>query len=65
MSLVRHSDAVFTIFLRFTGREISALVVKLVDARTKLAEMLECIDELLNNGGARHSHGDQRDRHHL
>jgi hypothetical protein len=64
ISLIRHSDAVLTIFLQLTGREASALAIKLVEARVKLAEMLVSIDQLLNDGPTRRSDRDQRDRRH-
>jgi hypothetical protein len=47
VSLVRHSDAVLAIFLHLTGRKASLVAVSLADARSKLAEMLGFIDELL------------------
>jgi hypothetical protein len=63
-SLVRHSDAVLAIFLQLTGREASALAIKLADARIKLAEMLVSIDQLLNDRPTRRRDRDQRDRRH-
>jgi hypothetical protein len=47
ISLARHSDAVFKIFIRAAGRESLLVAVKLIDAREKLAAALETIDELV------------------
>jgi hypothetical protein len=46
VSLVRHSDAVLEVFLRLARREASVVTVGLIDARSKLAEMLVTVDEL-------------------
>ena len=47
VSLVRHSDVVLDAFLRLTGREALMVAVNLADARSKLVEMLEIVDQLL------------------
>jgi|SRR5271165_4310790 len=47
ISLARHSDAVFEILIRAAGRESLLVAVQLIDAREKLAAVLETIDELM------------------
>jgi hypothetical protein len=47
ISLAHHSDAVFEIFIRATGRESLLVAVQLIDAREKLAAALETIDKLV------------------
>jgi hypothetical protein len=47
VSLVCHSNFVFHAFLRLSGREASMVAVSLADARCKLVEILEMVDELL------------------
>jgi hypothetical protein len=48
VSLVRHSDGVLHAFLRLSGREASMVAVNLADARSRLVEILEVVDELLH-----------------
>jgi hypothetical protein len=48
VSLVRHSDDVFRAFLRLTAREASTVAMNLKAVRSKLVEMLEMADELLD-----------------
>lgn len=47
VALVRHSDAVLEVFLQLTGRETSLISVQLANTRSRLAEILESIDNLL------------------
>lgn len=47
VSLVRHSDAVLKIFLQLAGRETSLVSVNLAYARSRLAQVLGSIDDLL------------------
>lgn len=47
VGLVRHSDAVLEVFLQLTGRETSLVSAQLANARSRLAEILESIDDLL------------------
>jgi hypothetical protein len=46
VELIRHSDAVLIAFLQMAGREDILAGKMLVDARDKLVEMLEIIDQL-------------------
>ncbi len=52
VELVRHSDEVLEAFLLMAGREDVLSAKKLVDARDKLKEMLEIIDQLQDDGRA-------------
>lgn len=51
VELVRHSDEVLEAFLLMAGREDVLSAKKLVDARDKLTEMLEIIDQLQDDDG--------------
>jgi len=46
VAVVRHSDAVFTVFMILSGREQVVAAKKLVDARDALIAMLEIIIDL-------------------
>ena len=52
VELVRHSDEVFEALLSMAGREDFLAGKLLVDARDKLVEMLEIIDQLQAGGSA-------------
>lgn len=52
VGLARHSDAILEAFLFMAGREDILAGKILVDARSKLVEMLEIIDQLLVGSGA-------------
>jgi hypothetical protein len=52
VGLVRHSDEVLEAFLLMAGREDILAGKLLVDARDKLVEMLEIIDQLQAGGSA-------------
>ena len=52
VELIRHSDEVLEALLMMAGREEILAGKILVDARRKLAEMLETIDELHREDGA-------------
>jgi hypothetical protein len=45
--LLRNSDVVLEAVLRLAGRESPMAILRLLDARTKLVEMLKNVDELL------------------
>jgi hypothetical protein len=47
VALVHHSDRVLDAVLKLAGRERSSIAVKLIAARSRLAETLASIDELL------------------
>jgi hypothetical protein len=47
ISLARHSDSVFEVMVRATGRESLLLALQLVEAREKVAAVLETIDQLV------------------
>jgi hypothetical protein len=49
VSLVRHSDAVLHALLRLSGREASMVPVNLANTRSRLIQMLEVVDELLQS----------------
>jgi hypothetical protein len=44
---MRHSDEILEIILLLSGREDILVTKKLADARKKLVEMLEIVDQLL------------------
>lgn len=46
VAVVRHSDAVFTVFMLLAGREQVAAAKKLIDARDTLIAMLEIVIDL-------------------
>jgi hypothetical protein len=48
VSLVRHSDAVLEVFLRLAGREALLVTASLIEARSKLTDVLGTIDDLLS-----------------
>src|SRR6266480_4006655 len=48
VSLVRHSDAVLTVLLRLAGREALLVTASLIEARSKLTDILVAIDDLLS-----------------
>jgi hypothetical protein len=47
ISLARHSDAVFEVFIRAAGRDSVLVAVRLTDARERIAAALETIDKLM------------------
>jgi hypothetical protein len=47
ISLARHSNAVFEVVIRATGRESLLVALQLVDAREKLAAALASLDQLV------------------
>jgi hypothetical protein len=49
VALVRHSDDVLEVFLQLAGREETVVAKKLLDARSKLAEMLVLIQSLMDD----------------
>jgi hypothetical protein len=55
VDLIRHSDDVLAVMLILAGRQQVVVAQRLLDARNKLAEMVEQIDKLLGevnrNGG--------------
>jgi hypothetical protein len=55
VSLVCHSDAVLESFLQLAGREGALVSVKLAYARSKVAEILDSIDNLLANEQRQHA----------
>jgi len=50
VDLIRHSDHVLTVLLTMAGRQHICAAQKLVDARNKLAETVEQIDALMEEG---------------
>jgi hypothetical protein len=50
LMLVRNSNAVFEAVLRLSGREASLTAIDLLEARTKLLDMIKNFDELLDHG---------------
>lgn len=58
VELIRHSDEVLEAFLQMAGREDILAGKMLVDARDKLVEMLEIIDQLQASEWAERSHTD-------
>jgi hypothetical protein len=50
LTLVRNSNAVFEAVLRLSGREASLTAIDLVEARTKLLDMIKDFDDLLGHG---------------
>ncbi len=61
VELVRHSDEVLEAFLLLAGREDILAGKLLVDARDKLVEMLEIIDQLLAGNSATDPHNGSHD----
>ena len=61
VELVRHSDEVLEALLLMAGREDILAGKLLVDARDKLVEMLEIIDQLLAGNSAADSHDGSHD----
>ena len=51
VALVRHSDAVFEVFLRAAGSEPVVTAAKLIDSREALVEMRDAINSLLERTG--------------
>jgi hypothetical protein len=49
LDLVRHSDEVLAMFLALAGRRQSRIAIKLVDARKRLADLLQEIDFLIGS----------------
>jgi hypothetical protein len=58
---VRHSDEVLEALLLMAGREDILAGKLLVDARDKLVEMLEIIDQLLAGNSATNPHDGSHD----
>jgi hypothetical protein len=48
IALARHSDEVLAVFLTLAGRQQTAVAIKLVDVRNKIATVLEEIDLLMD-----------------
>ena len=61
VELVRHSDEVLEALLLMAGREDILAGKLLVDARDKLVEMLEIIDQLLAGNSATNPHDGSHD----
>jgi len=49
LDLAHHSDEVLAMFLALAGRRQSRIATKLVDARKRLADVLEEIDFLIGS----------------
>jgi hypothetical protein len=49
IALVRHCDSVLDAVLKMADRERSAIAVNLIDARSRVAEILGSLDELLSH----------------
>jgi hypothetical protein len=49
VALARHSDEVLAMFLALAGRQRTSVAIKLVDARNRIAAVLEEIDLLVES----------------
>jgi hypothetical protein len=49
LALARHSDEVLAMFLALAGRQQTSVAIKLIDARSRIATVLEEIDFLIES----------------